>query len=84
MASRMGLYFEDHMQQLDLPRPGRPTLTRDAVVDELVLRLRQRSMLAAERRAAHLRLARYTLEDDSPAESTSSRRQQHPDRVIAA
>ena len=75
---------EDHMQQFDLPLSGRGTLTRDAVVDELVLRLRQRSTIAARRRAAYLRLAWHILQDGTPAASISCGRQEYADRLLAA
>lgn len=72
------------MQQLDLPRSAGRTLTRDAVVDDLALRLRRRSTLAAARRAAYLRLARHILEDGAPSLSVSSGPDQYADRRIAA
>jgi hypothetical protein len=72
------------MQELDLPLSRRWTLTRDAVVDELVLRLRERSTVAARRRAAYLHLARHILEDGAPTVSISCGREQYSDRFLAA
>ena len=72
------------MHQLDLPPSAARTLTRDAVVDDLVLRLRRRSSLAAARNAACVRLARHILEDGTPSLSISSGPDQYADRRIAA
>ena len=72
------------MQQLELARSGRLPLTTDAVVNDLVLRLGQRNRLAAQRRAAYVRLARHILDEAAPAVFPGCGREGDADRLMAA